>query len=254
MVTIWLVSHSVFIFDTGYRTSLRALWKVKHGPANYTRVLTPRKMVEVASGKKRDFLEGHNKARGTERPWAAVEEVLENALVGMFERTDPMKAWELKKLGSTAWQSVGKLLRHFGRSDEPSPAVSEQTKVLIYNRIPKSGSSLLLELLYTLGGRLGYLVVRGKYHSYRHFTRNDRAGLGHFDDVRNYNDIKNRSWTLPRASGNQGSHCVRPAPALRQLHAAALSPSPALVHQHDEGPRGPPALQLFLQENRDLAT
>ena len=155
VVTIWLVSHSVFIFDTGYRTSLRALWKVKHGPANYTRVLTPRKMVEVASGKKRDFLEGHNKARGTSRPWAAVEEVLENALVGMFERTDPMKAWELKKLGSTAWQSVGKLLRHFGRGDEPSPAVSEQTKVLVYNRIPKSGSSLLLELLYTLGGRLG---------------------------------------------------------------------------------------------------
>ena len=75
--------------------------------------------------------------------------------MGMFERTDPMKAWELKKLGSTAWQSVGKLLRHFGRGDEPSPAVSEQTKVLIYNRIPKSGSSLLLELLYTLGGRLG---------------------------------------------------------------------------------------------------
>jgi len=180
VVTIWLVSHSVFIFDTGYRTSLRALWEAKHGPANYTRVLTPGKMVEVASGKKRDFLEGHNKARGTTRPWAAVEEVLENALVGMFERTDPMKAWELKKLGSTAWQSVGKLLRRFGRGDEPSPAVSEQTKVLIYNRIPKSGSSLLLELLYTLGGRLGYLVVRGKYHSYRHFTRNDRAGLGHF--------------------------------------------------------------------------
>ena len=164
VVTIWLVSHSVFIFDTGYRTSLRALWEAKHGPANYTSVLTPRKMVEVASGKKRDFLEGHNKARGTTRPWAAVEEVLENALVGMFERTDPMKAWELKKLGSTAWQSVGKLLRRFGRGDEPSPAVSEQTKVLIYNRIPKSGSSLLLELLYTLGGRLGVDDVDNLVH------------------------------------------------------------------------------------------
>ena len=49
VVTIWLISHSFFIFDTGYRTSLRALWKVKHGPANYTRVLTPGKMAEVAS-------------------------------------------------------------------------------------------------------------------------------------------------------------------------------------------------------------
>ena len=180
VVTIWLLSHSVFILDTGYRSSLRALWKVQHGAANYTRVLTPQKMVEVAAMRKRDFLEGHNKARGTSRPWAAVEEVLETALQGMFERTDPMKAWELKKLGSNAWQSVGKQLRGFGRSGDPNPAVDEPTKVLVYNRIPKSGSSLLLELLYSLGEKLGYLVLRGKYHSYRHFTRNDRAGLGHF--------------------------------------------------------------------------
>ena len=180
VVTLWFLSHSIFILDTGYRSSLRALWKVQHGAANYTKVLTPQKMVEVAGMRKRDFLEGHNKARGTLRPWAAVEEVLENALQGMFERTDPMKAWELKRLGSNAWQSVGKQLRGFGRRGDPSPAVNEPTKVLVYNRIPKSGSSLLLELLYSLGEKLGYLVLRGKYHSYRHFTRNDRAGLGHF--------------------------------------------------------------------------
>ena len=99
VATLWLFSHSIFILDAGYRSSLKALWKVQHGAANYTRVLTAQKMLEVAGMHKRDFLEGHNKARGTARPWAAVEEVLENALVGMFERTDPMKAWELKKLG-----------------------------------------------------------------------------------------------------------------------------------------------------------
>ena len=47
-------------------------------------------------------------------------------------------------------------------------------------RIPKSGSTLLLSLLYRLGEKLGYLVLRGKYHSYRYFTQNDRIGLGHF--------------------------------------------------------------------------
>merc|ERR1711936_255218 len=96
VATLWLFSHSIFILDAGYRSSLKALWKVQHGAANYTRVLTAQKMLEVAGMHKRDFLEGHNKARGTLRPWAAVEEELENALQGMFERTDPMKAWELK--------------------------------------------------------------------------------------------------------------------------------------------------------------
>ncbi len=35
-----------------------------------------------------------------------VEEKLESALVSMFERTDPMKAWELKKMSNAAWQDA----------------------------------------------------------------------------------------------------------------------------------------------------
>jgi hypothetical protein len=35
-----------------------------------------------------------------------VEDELESALVSMFERTDPMKAWELKKMSNAAWQDA----------------------------------------------------------------------------------------------------------------------------------------------------
>ncbi len=35
-----------------------------------------------------------------------VEDELESALLSMFERTDPMKAWELKKMSNAAWQDA----------------------------------------------------------------------------------------------------------------------------------------------------
>jgi hypothetical protein len=41
-----------------------------------------------------------------------VEEELEASLCSMFERVDPMKAWELKKMSSAAWQQAFRLL-HF---------------------------------------------------------------------------------------------------------------------------------------------
>jgi len=176
VVTLWLASHSLYVLDTGYRSGLRAAWRYGHGEPRYVEVLTRGRMEEVHGMRRRDFLEGHGRARAAARPWAEVEATLEAALQGMFERTDPMKAWELKKLGSSAWQGVAKHLRKMEvQVDEP-----EDAKALVYNRIPKSGSSLLLELLYTLGGRLGYLVLRGTYHSYRYFNKNDRAGLGYF--------------------------------------------------------------------------
>ena len=47
----------------------------------------------------------------------------ETMVQGMFERTDPMKAWELKKLGSSAWQGVAKHLRKMEvQVDEPEDA------------------------------------------------------------------------------------------------------------------------------------
>ena len=75
--------------------------------------------------------------------------------------------------------------------DNPAPAIGEGEKldvrvsvdiqnILVYNRIPKSGSTMMLGLLYELGKALGYLVLRGKYHSYRYFGKNDRPGLGYF--------------------------------------------------------------------------
>ena len=51
--------------------------------------------------------------------------------------------------------------------------------VLVYNRIPKSGSTMMLGLLYSLAKSLGYLVLRGRYHSYRYWTNNDRVGQLH---------------------------------------------------------------------------
>ena len=35
-----------------------------------------------------------------------IEDGLEASLASMFERTDPMKAWELKKMSAAAWQEA----------------------------------------------------------------------------------------------------------------------------------------------------
>jgi len=188
LVTVWLCSHVLYVVDEGYRTALRTAWRAKYGRFQYKMLLTPSKMQEVHGKKKRDFLQGHNAARNTERPWRKIEDLLESSLVKMFERTDPMKAWELKKLGNAAWKNVSKELRLASKNNEVSPAVTnslddkgvDMRNVLVYNRIPKSGSTMMLGLLYQLGKSLGFLVLRGKYHSYRHFGKNDRPGLGYF--------------------------------------------------------------------------
>ena len=188
IVTIWLCSHLVYIVDESYRTTLRAAWRAKYGHFNYNMVLTPRRMQELHMMKRRDFLQGHNAARSSERPWKKVEEMLEASLMQMFDRTDPMKGWELKKLGNAAWKNVSKELKLVSKNAVKSPMIKDGSddkgidmrNVLVYNRIPKSGSTMMLELLYQLGKSLGYLVLRGKYHSYRYFGKNDRPGLGYF--------------------------------------------------------------------------
>jgi len=188
VVTVWFCSHLVYVVDEGYRTALRAAWRAKYGHFNYSRVLSPQKMQELHGMKKRDFLEGHNVARGSERPWRKIEDILESSLVKMFVRTDPMKGWELKKLGNAAWKNVSKELKIVSKNADVTPTLKDSSdnagvdmsNVLVYNRIPKSGSTMMLGLLYQLGKSLGYLVLRGKYHSYRYFGKNDRPGLGYF--------------------------------------------------------------------------
>ena len=44
-----------------------------------------------------------------------VEDELESALVSMFERTDPMKAWELKKMSNAAWQDAFRSNQKYSR-------------------------------------------------------------------------------------------------------------------------------------------
>eukprot|EP00092_Neocalanus_flemingeri_P005903 GFUD01006354.1.p1 GENE.GFUD01006354.1~~GFUD01006354.1.p1 ORF type:complete len:442 (+),score=100.05 GFUD01006354.1:171-1496(+) len=188
LVTIWFCSHLFYVVDEGYRTALRGAWRANYGHFNYNMLLTPQKMQELHSMKRRDFLQGHNAARSSERPWRKIEDLLESSLIQMFERTDPMKGWELKKLGNAAWKNVSKELKVASKSVEVSPNVKDvssdkgvdMSNVLVYNRIPKSGSTMMLGLLYELGKSLGYLVLRGKYHSYRYFGKNDRPGLGYF--------------------------------------------------------------------------
>jgi len=188
LVTIWFCSHMFYVVDEGYRKALRASWRLQNGAFNYTMLLTPQKMNELHMMKKRDFLHGHNAARNSDRPWRKIEDNLESSLVEMFERIDPMKAWELKKLGNSAWRNASKDLKLASKERGVSPFVKDSVNskgvdiqnILVYNRIPKSGSTMMLGLLYELGKALGYLVLRGKYHSYRYFGKNDRPGLGYF--------------------------------------------------------------------------
>lgn len=185
IVTVWLLSHMLYIGDEAYRAALRAVWQAEHGSVNYTLVLPTDIMQQIHGMKKKDFLDNHQSDTG-KRPWRKVEEELESSLSSMFERNDPMKAWELKKMSSAAWQDAFRSLKAGRKRKAVNPLVEAEeagediSNILVYNRIPKSGSTLLLSLLYRLGERLGYLVIRGKYHSYRYFRENDRAGLGHF--------------------------------------------------------------------------
>ena len=186
VVTLWFSSHLFYVMDQSYRKTLKTVWTARYGAPKYEMVLSADRMVELNGMKKRDYLEGHSVARNRDTEWAGVEAKLESSLLEMFNRTDPMKGWELKKLANAAWRNISKDLKHASRTSEVSPVVEEKTpavdmsNVLVYNRIPKSGSTLLLGLLYNLAQSLGYLVVRGRYHSYRYWTNNDRVGLGYF--------------------------------------------------------------------------
>ena len=185
-VTLWFSSHMFYVMDRTYRNTLKTVWTAKYGAPQYEVVLPPDRMSELNGMKKRDYLEGHSVARHRQTAWAGVESQLEESLLSMFNRTDPMKGWELKKLGNAAWRKVSVDLKSASRAEEISPMLEEKSanidmnNVLVYNRIPKSGSTLLLSLLYSLAQSLGYLVVRGRYHSYRYWTTNDQAGLGYF--------------------------------------------------------------------------
>ena len=176
VVTVWFFSQMLYVMDEGYRSALRTMWKVQHGPLDYNQVLTNERMEEIHAGKKRDYLEGHGAARKSLRPWKSIEEGLEGSLLNMFERTDKMKAWELKKIGNAAWHEAFQELKYATKDSEISPAIRDgrgsdrgvdMSNVLVYNRIPKSGSTLMLWLMYAMGRSLGSLVLRGQYHSYR---------------------------------------------------------------------------------------
>ena len=186
VVTLWFSSHLFYMVDRSYRKTLKTIWTARYGAPQYQVVLSPGKMQELNGLKKRDFLEGHRVATNRDSGWAGIESQLEDSLFSMFNRTDPMKGWELKKLGNAAWRNVSPDLKTVDRSQEVSPVLAEKsatpdmTQVLVYNRIPKSGSTMMLGLLYSLAKSLGYLVLRGRYHSYRYWTNNDRVGLGYF--------------------------------------------------------------------------
>ena len=62
------------------RSGLRAAWRYGHGEPRYLEVLTRGRMEEVHGMRRRDFLEGHGRARAAARPWAEVEDTLEAAL------------------------------------------------------------------------------------------------------------------------------------------------------------------------------
>lgn len=186
IVTLWFSSHLFYVADQGYRKTLRTVWTARYGAPEYELVLSADRMMELNKMKKKDYLEDHSVARNRETEWVGVEGELELSLMKMFDRTDPMKGWELKKLAGAAWRNVSRDLKQVTRDSEVSPVLDEKqanidmSNVLVYNRIPKSGSTLMLGLLYSLAKSLGYLVIRGRYHSYRHWTTNDRVGLGYF--------------------------------------------------------------------------
>jgi len=186
IVTFWFSSHLFYVVDHGYRRTLRTAWSVRYGAPVYQVVLSADRMMELSGLKKRDYLEDHSVARNRDTEWANVEEKLETSLMTMFNRTDPMKGWELKKIANAAWRNVSRELKAASKASEISPLIEKKTanfdmkNVLVYNRIPKSGSTMMLGLLYSLAKSLGYLVLRGRYHSYRYWSRNDRVGLGYF--------------------------------------------------------------------------
>ena len=186
IVTFWFSSHLFYVVDQSYRKTLKTFWTVKYGAPVYDVVLDADRMMMLNSMKKRDYLESHNVARDRVSDWADVEGKLESSLMLMFNRTDPMKGWELKKLANAAWRNVSRELKTISQYSDVSPMVDEKSanvdmsNVLVYNRIPKSGSTMMLGLLYSLAQSLGYLVLRGRYHSYRYWVNNDRVGLGYF--------------------------------------------------------------------------
>ena len=47
-------------------------------------------------------------------------------------------------------------------------------------RIPKCGSTHMGNLLNLLSENLDFMVLRGRYHSYKYWTNNDKIALGHF--------------------------------------------------------------------------
>jgi len=181
--TIWLFSNSIYIADQAYRTGLKVSWRLKHGPIKYETIFTPQKMVETHKKKKGEYLGSLLDITGK---WKSIETKLENSLIKMFDRTDKMKGWEIKKIGSDAWHDAARQLKQLKQVEPNSPFLDrapddmDMNNVLIYNRLSKSGSTFLMSIIYKLRERLSYLVLRGKYHSYRYFRDNDRKGLGHF--------------------------------------------------------------------------
>ena len=45
----------------------------------------------------------------------------------MFNRTDPMKGWELKKLANAAWRNVSREFKTISKDSEVSPMVDERS-------------------------------------------------------------------------------------------------------------------------------
>ena len=111
IVTFWFSSHLFYVVDQSYRKTLKTFWTVKYGAPVYDVVLDADRMMKLNSMKKRDYLESHNVARDRVSDWADVEGKLENSLMLMFNRTDPMKGWELKKLANAAWRNVSRELK-----------------------------------------------------------------------------------------------------------------------------------------------
>ncbi|XP_023344821.1 uncharacterized protein LOC111714046 [Eurytemora carolleeae] len=164
IVTCWFISHSVYLVDESYRTVLRLTWKAKYGDIDYKQVLTPEKMILLHTQPKSEYLGSLLNITGN-KLWKEIETDLENSLLDMFQRTDKMKGWEIKKIGSDAWQSVSKKLKVLDKELEShSPYVNSKNQdepdmknILIYNRLSKSGSTWLMSLIYQLREQLGYL-------------------------------------------------------------------------------------------------
>ena len=85
------------------------------------------------------YLEGHAVARHPDPAWVTTEDKLESFLLDMFNRTDPMKGWELKKMAANAWRNVTKDLKELSRTSQADPTVVAETSnpvenILVYNR------------------------------------------------------------------------------------------------------------------------